>query len=1620
MPSINVNNSQRFPRRVPMDKIINLYNNIRKNNKLLTGVVVALGACLLAVVVIFMRMPEAQAAALQEVSWSTTDGVYLMEKLPDVTGSTVRSATISVNSGETISIEGSDVYEKDVIININYVGSTGTETAPAKVYVNLKNVKINQTADYSAIKLSTNGSAVEYVVTVDGENVINSSCAGANTPLISVEATTYSVYRLKDYLGDHSTATVANFLEETTMSKCVSLVLCGESPDDSLKLTNATGSYAALIGSGEVTSFAELSMKEILSYITKINDEALSNNSNAIYVTNSAIESELINTYKFAGNNGEFFPQYSFKSTESTASGKITIGGNSEVGNKPFSLILNNAGCGAAVGGGGCNGTNGAKQKGANVGKITINGGTITFKSTGSLAPVFGSGHVAGAANIASTYGTHGGVEINGGSLFFNGYQNKFGDVLSVNKEGKRLYEIQATNKDLADLSQKNDNDILKLEYIYDKSLDLDVDLDTYTTSKVKDVLSAKIADVDITLSPTTKYYYAGEGHGSDTLYFYLPAVQTTKLTITDEFGLGHANFIVKGSDGSEVKPDSDDPTSPDSRKYTLMRDQIYFIYATQLPAGLNIKSVTLSTGGEAAYNQALGYQVDALAAEVTAHVTYSGKIDIVYNDGLLGSDRDNHQITMPSKDYEYGMDTFPLDNLGTIYKDCTVGGKVVDIIFDKWVYTDASGNELGNITHIVKDKSVDGNQRKYSDIVQSDGKIYLKAKWKIKVEYVIGADATFSGTLPVVEVEYAYGTGNIVNVTLPSGVPTKDSFAFSGWTLDDGEEMYNYTVGMVANNEVELSSLTSHRFYANYERTDFCVYIDASALDEKFASLSCLDHRGMDMLVKNADGSLATVVKDGRTYYYTTGVIKNTNVRVIIKTKHGYKMENTSVKVTGSASSDVSTNGTTGECTADILIEAQDVYVTTNANFKPVEYEIVFKDGKVPNEVLWGGTKFTYSIEDLAANKTIGDIIREGLGDRSMTDAAIAAFINTIDKNDRFTDFYGFTLPLYADALPMDKTIASIFVENPSLVYGDMVFTAEWKEYDKYTINMNLFERVFSENGMYSDVKTDQLVAVLYYYANGVTKAPVYTEEIIDPVTGDERTVAYAKAGDKIEIALYRANSKGKPIGEPIVEGIKFEELYYEYESKLNESVHADIKDGSASFTVKDDVKDKTTIEVYMAISLKKYNIVYWDLRGFDNSLNPITYTIFDEIEFAPIAEGVDWLLVCPDADDSNNDDVTTEVIYKINEYGKLVTDGAASNRDYVSNLVLKPDWSQYVEESYRVVIDIEDESYGTIKIIYPQNSDAFYANDMVILSVVPNPGYKLVDNSLIYKKNTAMTYGVVRKTLIGKRELNTVIIPAMDGQNGTYFITMPNSDIVVSALFELCQYSITYSDMTEDMVNVNPDTYNINSIIELTEPVREGYKFLGWFDADGNVVTRIVGRTGDLVLTPKFELIEEEEEPNEPGQPDEPGDDIQGDVGNGDSNNKDDENGNGSEGNGNNNQGNNSDNNGSNNGNNNGSDNGSNNGSNGGNGTTGGNSSNVTISGRPSNVVSRPSIDNNSSISRPGSNSQNNIMGSVDNDVQTGDQTNVPKLALICAGAVLILLIFALKRPNKSDDEQ
>lgn len=1585
-----------------MGRIMSIYKKIRKDNRLTTVTVAVLGACLLAVVVLFFTMPEIQAATTNTVTWTeSAANEYQLSSLQNGDASTITATTIDAVAGGVYTIDGTGVQKTNVNITISYGGTTGTDAAPAKVYVNLINVDIQQTLDASALRFATNGYPVDFVVTVQGECSVVSTCQGAYYPLIAVEDTSYTLYRLKKPTGDPSTFTVESYVTSETVSKQVSLILEGATPTSVLNLSNGAGSYGALIGSGEATKFTTESMKEINALITKLNSQVLSEGQ--ITVANTSIDAKLkAEPYKFTNFNnipGQFQPQYKYKSTSGTAAGSVIIGG--ENGTAPLVLNMKNSGYGAAIGGGGNELSTG---KGADAGRVTINAGTVTFNSPAAYlgSPIFGSGIAKGAANPEATYGYTGGVEINGGSVSLGNYENKFGNSIPVNKNGDRVYQVQANTKNdttglsIVDLAQFNDGDALELKYIYDTSLQFDVDINRMTTSVVKNTGTQNILDVDIILSPTLGYAYDGTGHGDKyVLNFWLPAIQTTTFTITDEFGPGQTEFTLKDSGGVIVEPISDDVNSADNRRYVLVRGETYYLVATNIPSGLRIRNVQLTAGGNttnANYNAAYGYQINASDVSVQAVVSYSGSIEIVYNDGLLSEDRGSHDLVMPVSKYEYGTESYELPKLGTIYKDSEVGGQVEDIIFKDWIYTDASGNELGYITHITKNPSLDGNKKTFSEVVQPDGKIYVKAVWSVKVKYVIGDDATVSGNINEVVVEYGYGTGNVMDVTITSKIPVKDEFAFMGWSLDDDDELYNYSTSLGAINTVSVSTLTSHVFYANYERTGFSVYIDASKLNEDYAELSCIGSTGADILKKAVDGSLATVVIDGKTYYYTNIVKKDSTVRVIIQTKHGYKIENCSVRVTGSASNSVVTDGITGQCIADIILGDADVYVSTDATFSPVEYEIFFKDGKQPNEVLWNGYKFSYNIEDIADNKTIGDVIRKGLGVTvaDMSDAAISAYINTIDKNTRFTDFSGWGLPFYSEALPMDKTIASIFEENASIQYGDIVFTANWTEYDKFIIDVSLFERENYTDGSFRDRPTDKLTPVLYYYADGNIKVPIYTEEIIDSETGEERTVAYAKAGDKIEIALHRMNSKGKPIGEPVVEGINIEQLYYLYESKANESVRADVMDGSQSFTVKDDVKDDTVIEVYMAFTLKKYNIVYWDVRGFDNSANPTTYTIFDEIEFVPLADGVDWLLVCPDTDDTNNDDVTTEVIYRIEQDGKLVTDGIAGERDYLSNLILKPDWSLYKEDSYNIDIRVDNTAFGQVSIIYPTDvgEDGFFANDMIILSVVPREGYKLVDGSLVYRKEMTPSLMFRSRTALISRIADTYAILPVNEAEGTYLFTMPNSNIVITAEFELCQYNIIYSDIAEGVINTNPDSYNINSEIVLADATRDGYKFLGWYDADGNKIAKITGRTGDIVLTPMFELIEDVEKPD--------GGDLNpddGDTNQGDGNVKPDD----------------------------GSTKPGGNSGNQGNGTTkpddgntqkpsdgnNGNSSSVTITGRPSNVVSRPS-----------SVTINNSTGA-GSGPQTGDETNVPRLILICVAAVLLLMIVVIKKPKDKDDE-
>lgn len=1585
----NVNNNQGFPRRVPMSKIVDLYNKIREDSRLTTLAVSVLGACLLVVVVLFVCMPGLQAAELTKntPTWSQeTTNTYNLASLPDGDASQYNDVTIDVDTGNVYTIKGTSAIErKNLHITFNYKGTSGTSTSPAVVNIVLENVNITQLSDISAISLATSTNAVKFNITINGSCTIKSTCADSTKALIAVESVKYELLKLTDGNGTD----VDTYYTTTTAGNEVSLVLKGDSSESELTVQNATGSMGALIGSSEVNASVEQSNQMITAVETYYNSIA---SGGQIYVTNAAIQSQLValGFTPLSDDPNTFMPQYKCKNASGFATGNIIIGG--EDGSvAPLRLNLSNSGYGSSVGSGGSKDTT---RKAGDAKSVIINSGTITVYDTRTdcNSPVFGSGIAKGATNVGNTYGKVTEIQINGGSIYFGTAQNRFGNVLPVNKLGQKVYQVEAytldsaTNTSIADIAGMSGGTTLPIEYRYDTSLVFASDLNSITSSAVNAGGATNVLDVTLTFTSTT-YSYSGTGHRNSggttyySLYFFIPATQTTALTISDEFGPGVVEFTLTESGGGVVNPiDTSDPSSENSRKYVLERNKIYYLTANNVPDGLSVAGVKLlKEGNESDANYtAGGYTIVADTAAIKATVTYGGTIPIEYSAGLISGDEGNHDIVMPTANFDYGTDSFEIPAP-------TVNG-TDDLIFAGWIYTDAAGNEISYLTHIISGTSTDPYKKQYSDVVRS-GKIYLKATWKVYVRYAIGDDATVpNGAIDVEVVDYGSGTNNVMDVTLTSKVPQKDLFAFTGWTLDGGTTLYNYTQGGA--NTIQLSTLTSHVFTANYDRSGFGVYIDASRLNELYADLNCTDNAGNPILVKNGD-SLATVVIDGKTYYYTSVVRKDATVRVSIKTKTGYKMSECSVRVTDAASSNVSSDGS-AECYADIIIGDKDVYVSTEATFTTMEYKVTFKDGKEPNEYLWGGSAFYYTVEDIAGGKTIGDVIRRGLGKTvaEMSDNDIAVSLNAIDKNTRFTDFSGWNLPLYQNALPMDKTLASIFAENASLNYGNLEFTANWTEYDKYAIDVTLLERVYNEEGFYNDVVTDKLVPVLQYYADGsTTRVPVYTEEVTDALTGARRTVAYAKAGDRIFISLYRMDANGNPVGEPVDSGINVETLYYEYVDGHDGIHHVDLPDGSQSFTVNNDVKDDTVINVYMTFTAKQFDIIYWDLRQHDNSANPRKYTIFDEFDFAPIATDVDWLLVCQDTDDTNDDDVTTEVITGIRQDGKLLTNGAAANRDYMSNLILKPDWGDEDADSFSISIELGDTEFGNVSIIYPTSTDGFFENDTIILSVVPRAGYRLVDNSLVYRKNEPQTYSLMRSTPMMTRESNEFIILPADAANGTYLFTMPNSDIIISALFELCEYTITYSDVPSDVTNNNPETYNLYSDITLSGLSRQGYRFLGWYDTDGNMISKIVGRTGDLVLTPRFEYVGNSggssggssggntpgtvpgtpdngntEEPTTPDsgnteEPTTPGNSNNGNTGNsGNSNN--------------------------------------------GGSTDNSKPDNVTISGRPSNVVGRPS---------------DNASGG---GVLTGDKTNVPRLVLICVAAVLVLMIVVLKRPGNKDE--
>ncbi len=86
-------------------------------------------------------------------------------------------------------------------------------------------------------------------------------------------------------------------------------------------------------------------------------------------------------------------------------------------------------------------------------------------------------------------------------------------------------------------------------------------------------------------------------------------------------------------------------------------------------------------------------------------------------------------------------------------------------------------------------------------------------------------------------------------------------------------------------------------------------------------------------------------------------------------------------------------------------------------------------------------------------------------------------------------------------------------------------------------------------------------------------------------------------------------------------------------------------------------------------------------------------------------------------------------------------------------------------------------------------------------------------------------------------------------------YLFTMPAANVTVYAEFVISQYTITYVNVGNND-HGNPTSYNKTDAFKLNNPTKDGVKFLGWEDAEGNIITEITaGTTGNLVLVGKWE---------------------------------------------------------------------------------------------------------------------------------------------------------------------
>lgn len=836
--------------------------------------------------------------------------------------------------------------------------------------------------------------------------------------------------------------------------------------------------------------------------------------------------------------------------------------------------------------------------------------------------------------------------------------------------------------------------------------------------------------------------------------------------------------------------------------KNLIMEDGAFWLYGEgkltlkNIPSFISIESIVVTedrTGITRDYTNELQYDATNEEYTLNLNVFSNSTISMTYSSDVIIS----YDYNFAEGDTHNVTNTSPIEfEMGDelVLNDNMVAAD--DLIFDGW-YSEKTGEKVT----FINDSNVDS-------LMDNFGRVKLNAKWKVKVKYDFG-----EGTGDTIAEEFI-PYNEETQIILSSSIPSLQYFEFGGWTVDG--QLY------AAGDVCIVKAIKDVVITANYVKNNYFVYIDASP--SKFnvenvdvwvglqgSSVNAENNR----LMKEADGSYKVVEINGIPYYQAT-MDDGAKLAIILTPNPGKVIVGQSIIITQGNGGQmvVGAAGTQdGGMTIQLTINEDDVYISTDSEFALREYDIKFFDGmsSYGGGQLWADQKFTYTINEL--DKTIGEI----LGGRAN---------DIISMNNRFLIFKGW----------MDKLTGKMYNNEDALGenMGDMILVAQWEVLEKYPVHVYVVDSATGES-------LENVFAIPYYVNEDGSLEKMHSEN----------DILYTKANQDIKVLLYYYDNAGN--AKELKKGVVVNNIEIAYGDTTGSLVTKKVTNPFCSPVIMED----TDLTINVNVTVEKYNIVYWDTKGFEHN-NPSSYTFFDEIELSELAENVGWLLVTSEKNEGSYDDIVAKPVTKI-------------ERGTAGNLVLKADWTNYSEKAYKVQIDKLIE-HGKLEIVHPVNRDSYLPNETLVIKVIPDAGYKLKNNVIAYREMQLVSLDTGLASTFSLKT-NTVMYGAVEitGSDGIYLVDMPEKDIIITAQFEVEEYDITYKE-TDGLKNENVDKYTYFDVIELKPLEKEGFDFVGWMDEDGNIINKLVNGTSSIVLKPVFKetvIVPDEPETEKPTEP-------------------------------------------------------------------------------------------------------------------------------------------------------